>query len=358
MAHKPAAPGEPGASSALLGYGLWMKDELSPFTISIAEEALDDLRQRLNRARWPEPATVPDWSQGVPVDWLQELCGYWEHQYDWRRLETRLNALPQYTTDLGGGDVHFVHLRSPHPDALPLILTHGWPGSVVKFLDALDPLVDPVAHGGDAADAFHVVCSSLPGYGFSAKPAEPGWGPARIAEAWGVLMDRLGYERYGAQSGDWGSAVTTALAERQPEHLVGIHFNFAPVVPNPSTMDDLTDFERQSLADLGHHREWGSGCALQQGTRPQTVAYGLVDSPVGQCAWVANWAWTDYDGGSIQRARPRPDARQHQRLLAHRDGRVLRPPLLGGRLFPAVQPKRAPPARPARRPGRCVGLPA
>jgi hypothetical protein len=135
-----------------------MQDELSPFTISIAEEALDDLRQRLTRARWPEPATGPDWSQGVPVDWLRELCGYWAHQYDWRRLETRLNALPQYTADLGGGDVHFVHLQSPHSDALPLILTHGWPGSVVEFLDVLDPLVDPVAHGGDAADAFHVVC--------------------------------------------------------------------------------------------------------------------------------------------------------------------------------------------------------
>jgi pimeloyl-ACP methyl ester carboxylesterase len=275
-----------------------MQDELSPFTISIAEEALDDLRQRLTRARWPEPATVPDWSQGVPVDWLRELCGYWAHQYDWRRLETRLNALPQYTADLGGGDVHFVHLQSPHSDALPLILTHGWPGSVVEFLDVLDPLVDPVAHGGDAADAFHVVCPSLPGYGFSAKPAEPGWAPARIAEAWEVLMDRLGYERYGAQGGDWGSAVTTALADRQPKHLVGIHLNFAPVAPDPSTMDDLTEFERQSLADLGHHREWGSGYALQQATRPQTVGYGLVDSPVGQCAWVAEkyWAWTDHDG--------------------------------------------------------------
>jgi hypothetical protein len=153
-----------------------MSDELTPFTINVAEGALDDLRQRLTRARWPEPATVADWSQGVPVDWLRNLCEYWARQYDWRRLETRLNALPQFTTELDGVNVHFLHLRSPYPDAVPLILTHGWPGSVVEFFDVLEPLVDPIAHGGDAGDAFHVVCPSLPGFGFSAKPAEPGWG--------------------------------------------------------------------------------------------------------------------------------------------------------------------------------------
>jgi epoxide hydrolase len=280
-----------------------MGDELRPFTISVAEGALEDLRQRLMRARWPEPATVADGSQGVPVDWLRELCDYWWREYDWRRLEARLNAVPQFTTELDGIDVHFVHLRSPHPGALPLILTHGWPGSVVEFLDVLDPLVDPVAHGGDVGDAFHVVCPSLPGFGFSAKPTAPGWGTARIARAWSVLMTRLGYERFGAQGGDWGSGVTTALAEQQPARLAGIHLNYSPwPVRARATTDELTDFERQSLADFAYHMEWGSGYALQQATRPQTLGYGLVDSPVGQCAWIAEkyWAWTDHDGDPLQ----------------------------------------------------------
>lgn len=286
-----------------MNYGDGMGDELTPFTVNVAEGALDDLRQRLARARWPEPATVPDWSQGVPVSWLRDLCEYWERQYDWRRLETRLNALPQFTTELDGVDVHFLHLRSPHPDALPLILTHGWPGSVVEFLDVVDPLVDPTAHGGELGDAFHVVCPSLPGFGFSAKPAEPGWGPARIARAWSTLMTRLGYERFGAQGGDWGSAVTTELAAQQPERLVGIHLNFAPwPVRARSTTDDLTDGERQSLADIGYHLEWGSAYAIQQATRPQTVGYGLIDSPVAQCAWIAEkyWAWTDHSGDPLE----------------------------------------------------------
>jgi pimeloyl-ACP methyl ester carboxylesterase len=281
-----------------------MSDELTPFTINVADSALDDLRQRLTHARWPEPATVADWSQGVPVDWLRNLCDYWAHGYDWRRLETRLNSLPQFTTELDGVDVHFVHLRSLHPHALPLILTHGWPGSVVEFLDVLDPLVDPVAHGGDAGDAFHVVCPSLPGFGYSAKPAEPGWGPARIARAWSVLMTRLGYERFGAQGGDWGAAITTELAQQHPERLVGIHLNYAPwpVVRARLETDDLTDFEQQSLADAGQHLEWDTGYALQQGTRPQTLAYGLIDSPVGQCAWIAEkyWAWTDHHGDPLE----------------------------------------------------------
>ncbi len=280
-----------------------MSDELAPFKVSVAEDALEDLRQRLTRARWPEPATVADCSQGVPAGWLRELCEYWTRRYDWRRLEARLNALPQFTTELDGIDVHFVHLRSPHTDALPLILTHGWPGSVVEFLDVLDPLIDPLAHGGEAGDAFHVVCPSLPGFGFSAKPTQPGWGTARIARAWSVLMTRLGYERFGAQGGDWGAAITTELAAQQPERLVGIHLNYAPwPVRDRPTTEDLTDVERQSLADFGQHLEWGSGYALQQATRPQTLAYGLTDSPVGQCAWIAEkyWAWTDHDGDPLE----------------------------------------------------------
>jgi epoxide hydrolase len=273
---------------------------MKPFRVDVPDEALEDLRQRLARARWPEPATVADWSQGVPIAWLRVLCDHWAGGYDWRRLEAQLNALPQYVTALDGVEVHVIHLRSPEPGALPLILSHGWPGSVVEFLDVLGPLADPVAHGGEAADAFHVVCPSLPGFGFSGKPAETGWGPGRIASAWAELMTRLGYDRFGAQGGDWGSAITTSLAERHPDRLVGIHLNYAPV--RPSTMEDLTEDEQRSIADLGEHREWGMGYSMQQATRPQTLGYGLVDSPVGQCAWITEkyWAWTDHDGDPLR----------------------------------------------------------
>jgi epoxide hydrolase len=279
---------------------------MKPFRVDVPDAALDDLRQRLSRARWPEPATVTDWTQGVPVDWLRALCDHWAGGYDWRRLEGRLNALPQYVTELDGVEVHLIHLRSPEPAALPLILSHGWPGSVVEFLDVLGPLSDPAAHGGNAADAFHVVCPSLPGFGFSGKPAETGWGPRRIAAAWAELMARLGYDRYGAQGGDWGSAITTSLAAHFPDRLAGIHLNYSSV--RPSSMDDLTEFEERAVADLGYHREWGMGYSLQQATRPQTLGYGLVDSPVGQCAWIAEkyWAWTDHDGdplGALDRDR-------------------------------------------------------
>ena len=272
---------------------------MKPFRVDVPDAALDDLRQRLTRARWPEPATVPDWSQGVPVDWLRALCDHWARGYDWRRLELRLNGLPQFVTELDGVDVHLIHLRSPEPAALPLILSHGWPGSVVEFLDVLGPLTDPVAHGGDAADAFHVVCPSLPGFGFSGKPTGTGWGPARIAAAWAGLMAGLGYDRYGAQGGDWGSAITTSLAAQFPARLAGIHLNYAPV--RPSSMEDLTEFERRSVEDVAYHREWGMGYSMQQATRPQTLGYGLVDSPVGQCAWIAEkyWAWTDHDGDPL-----------------------------------------------------------
>jgi epoxide hydrolase len=270
---------------------------LKPFQVNVSEDALADLRGRLAHARWPEPAPTGDWNQGVPVDWLRELCGYWADGYDWRRLEARLNALPQYTTEVDGVDLHVIHLRSPHPGALPLILTHGWPGSVVEFLDVLGPLA------ADARDPFHVVCPSLPGFGFSGKPAEPGWNPARIARAWAALMTRLGYPRFGAQGGDWGAGVTTELALAVPDRLVGIHLNYAPwPLRERSTSDELTDFERQTLADVGDHLEWGSGYALQQGTRPQTLGYALADSPVGQCAWIAEkyWAWTDHRGDPLQ----------------------------------------------------------
>src|SRR3954447_5215987 len=240
---------------------------ITPFQLAVPEAELDDLRTRLRRTRWPERETVDDWSQGIPLAYLQELCAYWCDGYDWRALEARLNAAGQFRTDIDGLGIHFLHVRSPHPGALPLLLTHGWPGSVVEFLKALGPLTDPTAHGGDGADAFDVVCPSLPGYGFSAKPETAGWDIARTADAWDALMAELGYEHYFAQGGDWGSAVTTALAERHPDRVSGIHVNFLAVGPGRGGGDDLTEFERESLADLARHNEWGTGYSLEQATR-------------------------------------------------------------------------------------------
>ena len=218
--------------------------------------------------------------------------------YDWRATEARLNALPQFRTEIDGLGIHLIHVTSPHPDALPLVLTHGWPGSVVEFLKVIGPLADPVAHGGAAADAFHVVCPSLPGYGFSDKPARPGWTVERIAAAWTRLMARLGYERYGAQGGDWGTSISTSIGQLDPDHVVGIHLTPPIAGPDPATLDDLTDAERAALAAREHSREWESGYSLQQATRPQTLGYGLVDSPAGLCAWIVEKfrSWTDCDG--------------------------------------------------------------
>jgi epoxide hydrolase len=275
-----------------------MSDELTPFRIEVPDEQLGDLRERLHRTRWPERETVTDWSQGVPLAYLRELCASWADAYDWRATEARLNALPQFRTRIDGLGIHFLHVRSPHPGALPLLLTHGWPGSVVEFLKVIGPLTDPVAHGGRPADAFHLVCPSLPGYGFSDRPARPGWGIERIAGAWVALMGRLGYRRYGASGGDWGTSVSTLMAQRDPEHLVGIHLVPPLAPPDPATFDDLTERERAALAALQQAAEWGSGYSAEQSTRPQTVGYGLVDSPAALCAWIVEkfQAWTDCDG--------------------------------------------------------------
>jgi pimeloyl-ACP methyl ester carboxylesterase len=275
-----------------------MSAGLKPFRVAIAEADLADLRDRLRRTRWPEREPVDDWSQGIPLAYVQELCGYWADHYDWRATEARLNELPQFRTDIDGLGVHFVHVRSPHAGALPLIVTHGWPGSVVEFLKVIAPLTDPTAHGGDAADAFHVVCPSLPGYGFSDKPIEPGWSTERIARGWAELMARLGYGRYGAQGGDWGAAVTTNLGRQDVEHLAGIHINMPIVAPDRSTFGELTEREQAALASMAHYQDRDSGYSKQQSTRPQTLGYGLVDSPAGQCAWIVEkfWAWTDCDG--------------------------------------------------------------
>jgi pimeloyl-ACP methyl ester carboxylesterase len=268
------------------------------FRIEVAETELEDLRARLRGARWPERETVADWSQGVPLDYLQELCRYWADAYDWRATEARLNALPQFRATIDGLGIHFLHLRSPHPGALPLVITHGWPGSIVEFLDAIGPLTDPPAHGGDARDAFHVVCPSLPGYGFSDKPSQPGWGIERIAAAWTTLMSQLGYERYGAQGSDWGTSISATIAKLDPAHVAGIHLTPPLAPPDPETLDDPTERERAALASLEHSAEWDSGYSREHATRPQTIGYALVDSPVALCAWIVEkfWAWTDCNG--------------------------------------------------------------
>lgn len=269
----------------------------TPFEVRVSGEEIEDLRRRLRATRWPERETVDDWSQGIPLAYVQELCAYWADGYDFGFVD-RVNAFPQVRTEVDGMGIHLLHVRSPEPDALPLVITHGWPGSVVELLKVIGPLTDPAAHGGDPADAFHVVAPSLPGYGWSDKPASPGWGVPRIARAWHSLMTDLGYPRYGAQGGDWGAGVTTAMAEQAPPGLVGIHLNMATSPPDRATLADLTPREQRALDDLGEHRASGTGYSKQQSTRPQTLGYGLTDSPAGQCAWIAEklWAWTDCDG--------------------------------------------------------------
>lgn len=275
-----------------------MSDAITPFRIEVTDEELDDLRRRLHATRWPNAETVDDWSQGVPLAYVQEVCRYWEEKYDWRAREARLNEFAHFRSELDGLGIHFIHARSPHQNALPIVITHGWPGSIVEFHKVIEALADPTAHGGDAADAFHVVCPSLPGYGFSDKPSTTGWGIDRIATAWGQLMNRLGYERYVAQGGDWGAMVTTAIGSLDPEHCAGIHLNMPVAPPDPTTMDDLTEREQSALASMQHYQQWDSGYSKQQSTRPQSLGYGLVDSPSGQAAWILEkfWAWTDCDG--------------------------------------------------------------
>jgi pimeloyl-ACP methyl ester carboxylesterase len=268
------------------------------FRLAVTDAELEDLRARLCGARWPERETVDDWSQGMPLAFLQRLCRYWADGYDWRATEARLDALGQFRIDIDGLGIHFLHVRSPHARALPLVMTHGWPGSIVEFLDVLGPLTDPTAHGGAPSDAFHVVCPSLPGFGFSDKPGRPGWGIERIAGVWIELMARLGYGRYGAQGTDWGTSISALVGQRDPEHVVGIHLMPPLASPDPSTVDDLTDRERAALADLERAAEWESGYSIEHATKPQTIGYALVDSPVALAAWVLEkfWSWTDHDG--------------------------------------------------------------
>jgi epoxide hydrolase len=271
---------------------------ITPFRIDIPDAALEDLKRRLAHTRWPEAQTVPDWSQGMPLAYAQELCAYWRDRYDWRAREALLNAHAQFKTEIDGLGIHFIHVRSPHAQARPLLMTHGWPGSVVEFQKVIAPLTDPTAHGGRADDAFHLVCPSLPGFGFSDKPEQAGWGIERIAATWNALMQRLGYDNYFAQGGDWGSIVTTMIGLRHAGPCQGIHITMPIVAPDKSTMDSMTEQEKRALAALQHYRTWDSGYSNQQATRPQTLAYGLADSPAGQAAWIVEkfWSWMDCKG--------------------------------------------------------------
>ena len=269
--------------------------DIKPFQLNIGEDQLEDLRRRLAATRWPERETVEDWSQGIPLAYTRELADYWQHQYDWRRWERKLNGWAQFTAVIEGIDIHFLHLRSPHAEALPMVMTHGWPGSIVEFHKIIEPLVNPTAHGGRAEDAFHLVLPTLPGYGFSGKPVSAGTGVDRIAGMWGQLMAGLGYSRYVAQGGDWGSLVTLAMGESQTEHCAGIHVNMVIVAPTEDSMKDPSEREKAALESMNYYKRWDSGYSRQQSSRPQTLGYGLADSPVGQMAWIVEkfWAWTD-----------------------------------------------------------------
>jgi epoxide hydrolase len=273
---------------------------ITPYRISVTDAALTDLKARLRNTRWPDAELVSDWSQGAPLKWIQAICDYWAEEYDWRSREAKLNRFAQFMTELDGLNTHFIHVRSPHPEAMPLVITHGWPGSVVEFHKIIEPLIDPTAHGGDATDAFHVICPSIPGFGFSGKPTTAGWGVDKIASAWATLMARLGYTRYGAQGGDWGSTITASLGSQDPDHCAGIHVTLA-MNSRPQVTGEPTPEEARALAGIEHYRNFDSGYATQQGTRPQTLGYGLTDSPAGQAAWILEkfWAWTDCDGDPL-----------------------------------------------------------
>ena len=268
--------------------------QIRPFTLAIPQSQIDDLNTRIDLTRWPEKEAVDDWSQGTPLAALQDLVGYWRRGYDWRACEARLNALGQFITEIDGLDIHFLHVRSPHADALPLVITHGWPGSVIEFMGVIEALANPE----DGGQAFHVVAPSLPGFGFSGKPRHTGWGVEKIGRAWGELMARLGYDRWVAQGGDWGSAVTTAIGVQQVQGCIGIHLNMPVGRPEPEELANPTAAEVKALGALKHYLDWDSGYSTQQRTRPQTVGYGLVDSPAGLAGWIFEkmWAWTDNAG--------------------------------------------------------------
>jgi microsomal epoxide hydrolase len=262
---------------------------MRPFRVDVPQDDLDELRRRLAATRWPGEVPGAGWDRGVPLEYLKELAEYWRTGFDWRAAERRLNRFPQFVTEIDGIDVHFLHARSPEPDATPLVITHGWPGSYAEFLDVVGPLTDPAAHGGDPADAFHVVVPSIPGYGFSGHPTEAGWSTKRVGRAWAELMRQLGYERYVTQGGDWGMPISLEVGLADPEHVVGVHVNMFAAFPpaDPAEWGELDETGQSRLAFSAHFEQDGAGWRFIQSTRPQTLAYALTDSPVGQLAWIA-----------------------------------------------------------------------
>jgi pimeloyl-ACP methyl ester carboxylesterase len=284
---------------------------VTPFRIAVPQSELDDLRGRLHRTRWPDELPGVGWDYGSPLAFVKELAEHWRTAFDWRAQETRLNAIPQFKTTIDGQDIHFLHVRSPERGALPLVMTHGWPGSIVEFLKVIEPLTDPRAHGGDPADAFDLILPSLPGFGFSGPTREGGWDVRRIAAAWNELMSRLGYDRFGTQGGDWGSPVSQELARIAGERVVGVHVNMlvAPPPADPKERGELTELEEKRLAAGNRFRMQGLGYAAIQSTRPQTLAYALTDSPVGLLAWIAEKfkEWSD----------PSVDAIDRDQILTH-----------------------------------------
>jgi pimeloyl-ACP methyl ester carboxylesterase len=295
-----SAPTQPTSSTTAAGAVPVPRTEadrtsIRPFEVHVPEESLAELRRRVAATRWPTRELVPDRSQGVQLATVQALADHWTSDYDWRRCEARLNALPQFVTEIDGVDIHFIHVRSRHPDAMPLVMTHGWPGSVVEMLDSVGPLTDPTAHGGRAEDAFDLVLPSLPGYGFSGEPTEPGWNVGRTGQAWAELMRRLGYTRYVAQGGDVGAGVTDAMGRQAPDGLLGIHLNLlvtALGAPQPAD----TEEERAAAAAIAEFQASGFAYFLEQATRPQTIGYALLDSPVALAAWLL-----DHDTDSYQK---------------------------------------------------------
>ena len=272
--------------------------DIKPYKIKISNEDLEDLKGRLSSTRWPEKETVEDWSQGVPLSYIKEVHDYWINEYDWRSREEYYNSLPQFITDIEGIDIHFIHIKSKHEEAQPLIMSHGWPGSIVEFHKVINSLVDPLSYGGKAEDAFHLVCPTLPGYGFSGKPTQRGTGVERIAELWDLLMNKIGYSEYFAQGGDWGSAITIAIGKQNKGSCKGLHVNMPFAPPTKEALENPSERDKIAFEGLNYYQEWGSGYSKQQSTRPQTLGYGLVDSPIGQASWIIEkfYEWTDCDG--------------------------------------------------------------
>ena len=312
---------------------------ITPFRIEVPDEQLGELRRRISATRWPSKELVADRSQGVQLATVRALAEYWVNDYDWRRCEARLNALPQFKTEIDGVDVHFIHVKSRHEKALPLIMTHGWPGSVIEMLDTVGPLTDPTEHGGQPDDAFDLVLPSVPGYGFSAEPAEVGWDLFRTARAWAELMRRLGYTSYVAQGGDVGAGVTDAMSRQAPEGLIGVHTNLlVPALNDPAALPGDTEQEKAALAAIKAFGTSGNGYFVEQSTRPQTIGYALLDSPVALAAWMVDHDTDAYykiarrlhRRQAVGQPHPRPHPRQHHDLLADRHRRFGSAVVLGG----------------------------